>query len=585
MELNGLPEVNRPLGEGAHPFVLPNGSSPAGNGERPPVPNSPHDYETVAVADFGSNSTRLVLLNVYPDGSFKLTDELREPLRLADHLDPEGNLTPAIVERTVETARVFVRFCASQNVSRMVAAATSAFREAGNGPEVAERVCRETGLRLDILSGDEEAYYGYMGVIRTLNTPRCAIVDVGGGSAEIVKVVDRRAAEMTSLPLGAITLTNAFLDRDRSSPEQLRRLEKYLNEQFRSLPWIGGERSGKDAGKPNKTKERNGKTGSDLPPLSPAKNAGGVLVGLGGTARNIGKIYKRQTGTPLDLLHGLTVPVEALSEIYAAIRGMSLAQRREVPGLSAERADIIVAGTAVITLLAKAVGATELVVSGRGLRDGLFFKHLLGGESEAALAEDPAMRSTRNLMRYYDVSQGHAAHVADLALSIFDGLAPVHGMGMPERRLLHLAALLHDVGIAVSYYNHGAHGFYLLTHTGIDGLTHRETAIVSYLVAFHAGEGSPLKRWPEFRALLEERDLESVHRLGTLLRLCESLDRSESGNVREVRCEISWDGSEVRFRPRVTPGGEFELRDVRDVLPDFERAFGVRVVMEERETV
>jgi exopolyphosphatase/guanosine-5'-triphosphate,3'-diphosphate pyrophosphatase len=187
-------------------------------------------------------------------------------------------------------------------------------------------------------------------------------------------------------------------------------------------------------------------------------------------------------------------------------------------------------------------------------------------------------------MRYYDVQQGHAAHVADLALSLFDGLAPVHGMGMPERRLLHLAALLHDVGIAVSYYNPGAHGFYLLTHTGIDGLTHREMTIVAYLVAFHAGEGSPLKRWPEFRAMLEERDVESVHKLGTLLRLCESLDRSESGNVQGVKCEISWDGSEARLRPDVGSGAEFELRDARAVLSDFERAFSLRVVMEEEKT-
>lgn len=543
-------------------------------------------YETVAVSDFGSNSTRLVLLNVYPDGSFKLTDELREPLRLADHLDDHGRLTPEIIERTVETARVFMRFCRSQNVSRMVAVATSAMREAANGPEVAERVHRETGLRLDILSGEQEAYYGYLGAIHTLNTPNCTVVDVGGGSAEIVKVSNRSAVEMTSLPLGAITLTNAYLSRDRSSPDQIRRLERYLSEQFEGVPWLDGDgakgsrKTGeKSKSKPGKGHDRSAEIGAPLLCSYGGRDGGPILVGMGGTVRNIAKMYKRRINAPLDLLHGLSVPVPALLEIYDDLRGLTLSQRREIPGLSPARADIIVAGVAVIATLAKAAGAAELVVSGRGLRDGLFFSHLRDQSPEPS-DEDPAMGSTRNLMRYYGVQETHARHIADLALSLFDQLAPVHGMGIAERRLLLIAALLHDVGIAVNYYNHGAHGFYLLTHTGIDGLTHRELVVAAYLVASHSGEGSPLKRWPEYREILEEGDAEAIPKLGTLLRLCESLDRSESGNIRSVSCEISWDGAKAVLRPAVAANGEFELRDIRGALPEVEKAFGIEIVLD-----
>jgi exopolyphosphatase/guanosine-5'-triphosphate,3'-diphosphate pyrophosphatase len=532
-------------------------------------------HETVGVADFGSNSTRLVLLNVHPDGSYKLMDELREPLRLSEHLDDEGRLTSGIIERTVETARVFMQFSASQNVSRMICVATSALREAKNGREVLNRVQDESGMHLDILSGEQEAFYGYIGVVKTLNVPNGFLIDVGGGSAEVVRLTDRTAAEMTSLPLGAITLTDHFLDRDKSASDPLRRLEKYLAETYESIPWIGARsRENGSKSKPSGKKNKPGKEGAT------EKDSGGVLVGLGGTARTIGKIYKRKIETPLDLLHGLSIPIAELQAIYDDLKGKSLAQRVEIPGLSPARADIIVGGVAAICGLAQAIGASELVVSGRGLRDGLFFSHLLPDAHQNASVEDPALLATNNLMRYYDVGESHSRHIASLALALFDRLAPLHGFGLPERRLLKIAALLHDVGIAVNYYNHGAHGFYLLTHTGIDGLTHRELVIVAFLVAFHANESSPLKRWPDHRMLLDSSDEETVNKLGILLKVCESLDRSESGNVREIACDIKWDGTEITLKPTLIGNGEFELRDVQHFLPDFERAFAVRVHLE-----
>ena len=137
----------------------------------------------------------------------------------------------------------------------------------------------------------------------------------------------------------------------------------------------------------------------------------------------------------------------------------------------------------------------------------MFLNHVLGGDMVEPRVPDPALFATTNLMRYYNVDETHANHVADLALSIFDQLAPVHGLDAEARRLLQIAALLHDVGIAVNFYNHDEHGFYLLTRTGIDGLTHRELLMVAGLVAAHNGNGGPLKRQPEYRSLLEKHDL------------------------------------------------------------------------------
>lgn len=549
--------------------------------------------ERVAVADFGSNSTRLMLMNVYPDGSFKLVDEIREPLRLAEHLDANGFFTPEIVQRTLETCRVFAEFCRAQQATRVIAVATSAMREAKNGRELTRRIFEETGLLFRILSGEEEAYYGYLGVINTLDIPNGLIVDIGGGSAEIVKVSRREAVEKTSLPIGAITLTRSFLDADSIGGDQVRRLEKHLIQNFAAVPWIqasldpqlirskdSSDRKGsKNRSKGSSDKNESARAGGgDLEPFP--RTTSPLLVGLGGTVRNIAKIYKRRANYPLDLLHGISVPITAVYDIYNDLRVMTLAQRKEVIGLSPARADIIVAGVAVICMLARAMGASELLVSGRGLRDGLFFDHLLGGGKGAPLVDDPAMYAARNLMRYYQVPEIHTQHVAALTLSLFDQLAELHGLSSAERRLLHIAALLHDVGIAVNYYNHSAHGLYLLTRAGIDGLSHRELVMVAYIVAAHSASGSPFKRWPDYRTLLNEQDEEAVGKLGVLLRLAEALDRTENGHIRAVKCRFDRVLGEWILVPDMVADGDFEVRKAAAVLPDFEKAFGIKAGIE-----
>lgn len=527
--------------------------------------------ERVAVIDIGSNSARLALLEVYPDRAFKLVDELRETLRLGEQLDAQGYLTEEAIERTLEISRVLARFCTAHRVTHVIGVATSALRRARNGPAIVDRISSETSLRVNIISGDEEAYFDYVAAVNSSAVEDCVAVDIGGGSVQIVRAQERAATHKTSLPLGAITLTSSFLDRDKPANKQVRALEKHIASNLRSLDWLSGP--GECAAH---SRNGNPKARSDAPTTTSfAQNGTPTLIGIGGTVRNLAKIYRRQTGYPLDLLHGMILPIDAVEDIYAMLRKLSLEERRKVPGLSTKRADIIVAGAAVVCALARTIGATSLAISGRGLREGLFFNHVLGGELVEPRVPDPALFSTTNLMRFYNVDEPHANHVADLSLSLFDQLAPLHALGAGERRLLRIASLLHDVGVAVNYYNHDEHGFYLLTRTGIDGLTHRELLIAASVVAMHNGNVGPLKRWPEYRSLLRKGDAGAIAKLGALLQLGEALDRSESGLVEGVRCEASPDRRTVTLHLIADPDAVCELRETHAVLTDIATPFGV----------
>ena len=529
--------------------------------------------ERVAVIDIGSNSARLALLEVYPDRAFKLVDELRETLRLGEQLDADGNLTPEAIDRTLEISRVLARFCTAHRVTHVIGVATSALRRAVNGPAIVDRIQSETGLRVNIISGDEEAHYDYVAAVNSSAVADCVAVDIGGGSVQIVRAQERVATHKISLPLGSITLTTAHLNRDKPGNKQLRALEKHIARSLRPLDWLDGHNTAAAKTKNGGPRDR-GPAGSAR---ELASNGKPVLIGIGGTVRNIAKIFRRQTGYPLDLLHGMILPIDAVEEIYAMLRKLTLAERRKVPGLSTKRADIIVAGAAVVCGLARTIGADSLVISGRGLREGLFFNHVLGGELVEPRVPDPALFSTTNLMRFYNVDEPHANHVADLALSLFDQLTPLHGLGGGERRLLRIAALLHDVGVAVNYYNHDEHGFYLLTRTGIDGLTHRELLIVACLVAMHNGNVGPLKRWPEYRSLLRKGDVEAVARLGAMLQLSEALDRSESGLVESVTCTLSPKRRDLTLRITADPDAVCELRETQAMLTDIAATLGVHL--------
>ncbi len=533
--------------------------------------------ERVAVIDIGSNSARLALLEVYADRAFKLVDELRETLRLGEQLDANGDLTAEAIERTLEISRVLARFCTAHRVTHVIGVATSALRRARNGPEVVDRIKAETGLRVNIISGDEEAYYDYVAAVNSAAAADSVVVDIGGGSVQIVRAHQRTATHKTSLPLGAITLTTDFLNRDRPTNKQIRTLERHIAANLGALSWLNGQ--GEAAAHSLDEKPASGSAGRRNGTFS--HNGEPDLIGIGGTVRNLAKIYRRQTGYPLDLLHGMILPIGAVEEIYAMLRKLTLEERRKVPGLSTKRADIIVAGTAVVCGLAKSIGATTLAISGRGLREGLFLNHVLGGDMVEPRVPDPALFATTNLMRYYNVDETHATHVADLALSIFDQLAPVHGLDAEARRLLQIAALLHDVGIAVNFYNHDEHGFYLLTRTGIDGLTHRELLMVAGLVAAHNGNGGPLKRQPEYRSLLEKHDLDTVTKLGAVLQLSEALDRSESCLVEAVTCAISGDLRGITLSLAADPDAVCEFRETEATLNDIATAFGVHFTLDD----
>ena len=459
--------------------------------------------QRLAIIDLGSNTSRLIILAYAPGTAFQLIDQVRERVRLSEGMGAENVLRAAPMDRAVQLMKVFKALCDANGIDTIIATATSAVRDARNQAEFLQRVEKEAGLKLLVLSGTEEAYYGYLGAINSTPLIDGLVLDIGGGSLELSRVRQRQLTHSTSLPLGAVRLSETFLRSDPIKTSDVRLVNRYVEALLNSIAWLKASR-------------------------------GDQLVGLGGTVRALAKMDQRRREYPLDRLHGYVLTLPAIETLLHEMEDVPLSKREKLPGLNGDRADVIVGGTLALTRLMRLGGYHELIVCGQGLREGLFYEHFLH-DLPAPLVPDVRAFSLANLTELYDVAWTHARHVEALAVSLFDQLRALHGCGLFERAILSGAALLHDVGVAIDYYNHDDHSAYLILNAELPGFSHREIALMALLAHYHR-RGKP--DVTPFKGVLTRDDEERAAKLGALLRLAEYLDRGRTQVVRSIRCRI-----------------------------------------------
>jgi exopolyphosphatase / guanosine-5'-triphosphate,3'-diphosphate pyrophosphatase len=453
---------------------------------------------SAAIIDLGSNTARLVVLLYQPGYRYQRLDELREVVRLSEGMGTSGILRAEPFERGIRALRTFRSFCDAVGVDDVRATATSAVRAARNGAAFVAAARDTAGVELEVLSGEQEARFGALAVANSLDVDDAVVFDLGGGSLQLSSLVERRFAGGGALPLGAVRMTEAFLDGDPPRGKALKALRRHVREAL----------------EPRLT---------DLP-------AGAPVVGMGGTLRNLASVAQTRSGYRPELLHGYRLERAVLEDLVDELAGMSVAQRRDVKGLNGDRADIIVAGGTVIAETLSALATKAVRISGQGLREGLFYPYLFPDGDH--LAPDLREFSALNLMREYYDYPAHNLHVRLLALQLFDQLRPLHGLGDPERELLGSAALVHDIGMAVDYYAHHKHGMYLVMGRALPGYSHREQVMVALMVRYHR-RGSPADLG--LGGVLEAGDMERLAVLAGLLRLAEYLER-RTASCRSRRC-------------------------------------------------
>jgi exopolyphosphatase/guanosine-5'-triphosphate,3'-diphosphate pyrophosphatase len=493
----------------------------------------------LAVVDLGSNSFRLVVFTWEPGAWWRRSDEIHEPVRVGAGLDAAGALQPEPLARALETIELYAHFCRATGIEDVRAVATSAIRDATNRDELLKRAA----LDVEVLSPEDEAYYGYLAAVNSTTLADGVALDLGGGSLQLTRVAGRRAAAMRSWPLGAVRMTERFLDRERVKPKHLKALRAHVAEALAEAPWL---------------------------------RDGGHITGIGGTVRNLAAAAELAHGLPSFGVQGFPLRRDALDALVERLAALPPAERAKVPGIKPERGDLILAGAVVVQSVMEAGGFDCLEVTEAGLREGVFFAELLAGR-EPPLFEDVRAASVENLARQYHADPAHTEHVARLALDMWDAL-DVRPDDPAERQLLWAAARLHDIGTTIDYDDHHKHSRYLILNAGLPGFSPRETALIGQVCRYHR-KGSPTLG--PMAALARPGDAALLARCAALLRLAEQLERSRDQAVDGVRvlvdgrrATLELDAHEDVTIARWAAEREREL---------FERAFGLKLSVVRRE--
>jgi exopolyphosphatase / guanosine-5'-triphosphate,3'-diphosphate pyrophosphatase len=456
----------------------------------------------IAIADLGSNTFRLVVFTT-GEGWWRRTDEIYEGVRIGEGLAASGELGEEPMRRGLATVDVFAHFCRATGIDEVEAVATSAIRDAGNRADFIARAA----LPVRVLSADEEAHHGYLAAVNSTTLSDGCVLDLGGGSLQLTRVVGRLAREERSWKLGAVRMTERFGD-DRKA------LRKHVAGKIEGEDWVA--RSG----------ER--------------------LVAIGGTARNLAAADQGMRDVPSFGVQGHVIPRDALAALVDELASRKPGERGRLRGIKPERGDIILAGAATILTVLDAAGFDGVEVTEAGLREGVFFSRWLAPDE---LFDDVRRQSVLNLAGLYHVDHAHTEHVARLALGLFDELAQagLHDGDRMERELLWAGAVLHDIGVTVDYDDHHKHSRYLILNGGLPGFTPREVALIGQAVRYHR-KGSP--GFGPFGSLMRKGDDALLARCSTLLRLAEDLERPRDQLVRAAHASV--DDGRVELRLETT---------------------------------
>jgi len=495
----------------------------------------------VAIIDVGSNSIRIIIMKIYENGSYKMIDQGKEMVRLSENMGADRTLKSEPIQRTIHTLNMFKSLIDSQQVDKTYVFATAAVRNASNSEEFLNKIKNETGFDIKVISGEDEAYYDYLGVINTMSINDFVIIDVGGGSTELVWVRDRELIESVSIPYGAVSLSEMFIGKEKYSQEKPEKIYKFFMDQLKTVKWF--------------------KNTKKLP-----------LVGLGGSVRTLAKIDRKRIGFPLESLHNYQMTIKEVNNAYEeVIKAQDNEERNKIPGVGKERADIIVGGLVPVKAVLNCMKTDRLIISGNGLREGVFYKHYLEefGEDKTRI-DDVLYHSVENILHNYEINKEHAKHVEKLALSIFDQTCDIHKMGKGERKLLSVSALLHDIGMYVDYYNHHRHSFYLLLNSRINGLRNRELVMCAIIVGMHRNMEFKTD-WKDYGMLMNRLDYKKVCQLAVFLRISEMLDRNESGSVEKLFCIIT--DKQIQISLKAINSPELEILAAMKSNVEFEKNF------------
>jgi exopolyphosphatase/guanosine-5'-triphosphate,3'-diphosphate pyrophosphatase len=519
--------------------------------------------QTIAAIDVGTNSLHMVIVRIEPIlSSFTIIAREKETVRLGDRDLETGELKPEIIKQAITCLNRFQQLSQTFAVNSIIAVATSAVREAPNGRDFLQRVETEIGLSVDLISGQEEArriYLGVLSVMELQNQPHM-IIDIGGGSTELILCNADESLRLTSTKIGAVRLSTELVNSDPISELEFHYLQAYVRGMIeRSIEEIQKNLLVEDSPK---------------------------FIGTSGTIETLAIVHaKEKLGFVPAILNGYQLTVTDISELVQRLRKMNVIERTAIPGMPERRAEVILAGAVILLEVMNMLRVETVTVCERALREGVIVDWMLKHgyiHSKLQFQSTIRQRSVLQIAKKYQINLEHSDRIADFALTLFDQtIGKLHNWGVEERKLLWAAALLHNCGYYVSHSSHHKHSYYLIRHSDLLGYNETEIEIIANIARYHR-KSPPKKKHDNYRNLLHKEHRQMVNQLSAILRLAVALDRRQIGAISQIECEYLANNREfiISIFPSIKGDKcDLELWSLDYKKGIFEEEFGLKLLV------
>lgn len=506
----------------------------------------------LGVLDIGTNSIHILIAEIGRDMSFDVVGREKDMTRLGDGTLKSGLIPRDKLERGVAVVKNFVQLARNRGVNKIMGFATAAIREAGNGGEFVDRIQREADLTVRTVTGDEECRLIYLAVkhFTDLAGPPSLIIDIGGGSAELIVGTDKELTYCRSLKLGGARLKDLFITRFPVPKSDHERVHRHLRDSLEH-------------------------TLADLKQF-PIRQ----VIGTSGTLINLGSVVRaRREGEPLTNPHGFRYSIGELQEVHKLLARATDEELASVRGIDPNRKDMLLPGACFLLEVLEAVGLESVTLCDKAIREGAVLDYIEKNKNklqlEAAIP-NVRLRTVMQLANRCEYDREHGRRTAKLALSLFDQLPLERNLRPGARELLEYGAILHDVGYHVSFEQHHKHAWYLIKNSELSGFTPEEVDIIACVARYHRQRG-PKKKDPWLEGLTRE-DRRTIDVLTAVLRVADALDRSHFGVVESLK--VTRGQRQITIRLKTNDDPAMELWAARQKVAMLETVLGRKVQIE-----
>jgi exopolyphosphatase/guanosine-5'-triphosphate,3'-diphosphate pyrophosphatase len=499
-----------------------------------------HDSQTtLGVMDIGSNSIRLAVYEVTNSNAYRLIYENKESARLSQKINTDGAISHQDILTITPILSQFGLICTKYGCHDVIVAATAAIRNATNREQIINVIYEETGLKVKVLTGEQEAYYGFLGVVSTMDINDGFIIDIGGGSSEITLFRHRRVVSSVSLPLGAVNGQELYSKDGVWDEQSIEALQAKVTQLITPHAWI--------------------KNNPHLP-----------LIGLGGTSRTLAKMDQRRVEYPMNLAHYYRIEGSSLKHYEKLLPELPLERRKAIDGLAKSRADIIVPGIIILNTIYNYIHADYYLVSGTGLREGLMLEV---EKISVPVKGEVVPFQIKNILAFDNASsKEHVEQVQHTAELLYESLQSIGKYNSDDEILLYAAAKLYQIGMNIRYHQYDKHTFYWLTHVPMIGLDHHQALICACIAS---GMMPNKKALATYKSMLNGEDFAQIERLSTILQLAIALDVSRTQSL-EVE-HIVRNEDTLTLRLLAKQEAPLELRELEGLTKSFKKAWGVNL--------